>query len=36
MSTRLLRLKFKSDNIIKPKAMKFIVKKYFPIISVVI
>ena len=28
MSTRLLGIEFKSDNIIKSKAMKFIVKKY--------
>ena len=31
--TRLLGLEFKSDNIIKSKAMKFIVKKYCLIIS---
>ena len=33
ISTRLLRSEFKSDNIIKSKAMKFIVKKYFLIIN---
>ena len=30
MSTRLLGLEFKSDNIIKLKAIKFIVKKILP------
>ena len=30
MSTRLLGLEFKSDNIIKLKAVKFIVKKILP------
>ena len=30
ISTRLLGLEFKSDNIIKSKAMKFIVKKILP------
>ena len=29
-STRLLGLKFKSDNILKSKAMKFIFKKVLP------
>ena len=33
ISRRLLELEFKSDNIIKPKSIKFIVKKYFLIIS---
>ena len=33
ISTRFLGSKFKSDNIIKPKAMKFIVRKYCLIIS---
>ena len=27
---KLLRLEFKSDNLIKSKAMKFLVKKIFP------
>ena len=30
ISTRLLKLNFKSDNIIESKAMKFIVKKILP------
>ena len=30
ISMRLLRLEFKSDNIVKPKATKFIVKKILP------
>ena len=33
VSTRLLGLEFKSDSIIKSKVMKFIVKKYYQIIS---
>ena len=33
ISTRLLELEFKSDNIIKSKAMKFFVKKYCLITS---
>ena len=33
ISTRLLGLEFKSNNIIKSKAMKFIVKKYWLIIN---
>ena len=33
ISTRLLGLEFKSDNIIKPKAIKFIVKRYYLIVS---
>ena len=33
MSTTLLGLEFKSDNIIKSKAMRLIVKKYCLIIS---
>ena len=30
MSTRLLALEFKSDNIVKSKSMKFIAKKILP------